>query len=74
MTIVKFYQEVSALLELYRSGMTDTQALRRLRSLNAEAAQAGIDAQVSEDVLRQIHIFDDENSYDEEDTSFDDED
>jgi hypothetical protein len=66
MTIVEFYMEVSGLLQLYRSGMDHDEALRELRSLNAEAANAGIEAQVSEDILRNVHIFDDENSYEED--------
>lgn len=66
MTIVEFYTGVSGLLQLYRSGMDYDEALRQLRSLNAEAANAGIEAQVSEDILRNVYIFDDENSYDDD--------
>lgn len=66
MTIIEFYSAVSDLLEMYRMGMTEQHALRRLRSLNAEAAESGIDARVSEEILRRVHIFDEENSYDED--------
>ncbi len=72
MTIVEFYRAVSDLLAGYRKGMTDSQALRRLRSLNASALDAGIEAQVSEDILRDVSVFDDENSYDEDEVSYDD--
>jgi hypothetical protein len=74
MTIVDFYKEVSTLLELYRTGMPDDLALRKLRLLNAKALESGIENQVSEDILSRVRIFDEECSYDEDEAiSFDDE-
>jgi len=70
MTIVDFYKEVSTLLELYRLGMPDDQALRQLRILNAKAEEAGIESKVSEDILRRVSVFDDENSYEDEGTYY----
>lgn len=68
MTIVDFYKAVSRLLEEYREGKPRESALRTLRELNEKARSQGMEVSVSEDVLKQISSFDDENSYDEEGT------
>lgn len=67
-TIIDFYKNVSQILEQYRTEkLSYTKALADLMQLNALAHESGLEVSVPLSYLKNIHIFDDEMSYNEVD-------